>query len=54
MLLSYKKPEKTAVLYININKVCCTNDILFLPNQRTYDDNATIKLNLADIKNFKY
>ena len=22
--------------------------------QRTYDDNATIKLNLADIKNFKY
>ncbi|HBK83892.1 MAG TPA: hypothetical protein DDZ41_09925, partial [Flavobacterium sp.] len=29
-----------------------TKRAIFCP--RTYDDNATIKLNLADIKNFKY
>jgi hypothetical protein len=27
-------------------------EAIFCP--RTYDENATIKLNLADIKNFKY
>lgn len=35
-----------------ISKPLGSKRAIFCP--RTYDDNATIKLNLADIKNFKY
>ena len=50
----FSQPHKWHIWFCPTHKptLSKTKRAIFCP--RTYDDNATIKLNLADIKNFKY